>query len=79
MLGPAPTYLADQAVIGHWLAKHSSGVARILYGYGKKSMKSLAESVNAKAVKLETGTHNVNTPEDLDRVSSLVSEHEYGV
>lgn len=79
LLGTAPAYIADQPVVGLWRAEHCNDVARILRSDGRKSMMSLAQSVRAKVVKLDSSTHNINTPDDLKRVSKVLSEHENGI
>jgi len=65
LLSPAPAYLADQPVVGHWPAGAADEVERILEGSGRHSMRAFAEAVNARAVKSAAEPANINTPADL--------------
>ena len=65
LLSPAPAYLADQPVVGHWPMGAASEIERILEGSGKHSMRAFAEAVNARAVKTAAVSANINTPADL--------------
>ena len=65
LLSPAPAYLADQPVVGHWPAGAAGELERILEGSGKHSMRAFAETVNARAVKTAAVSANINTPADL--------------
>lgn len=65
LLSPAPAYLADQPVIGHWPAGAAREVERILEGTGRHSMLALADKINARAVKCPRKPANINTPADL--------------
>ena len=65
LLSPAPAYLADQPVVGHWPAAALGDVERILEGTGRHSMLAFAEAVGAKAVKISAKPANINTPADL--------------
>ena len=65
LLSPAPAYLADQPVVGHWPAGAVGEIERILEGSGRHSMRAFAEAVNARAVKTASASANINTPADL--------------
>ena len=65
LLSPAPRYLADQPVVGHWGAGTVDAIETILLGEGKHSMLAFAEAVGATAVNSGAGTANINTPADL--------------
>ena len=65
LLGPAPAYLADQPVVGHWPAGAGEAIERILEGNGKHSMRAFAETIGARAVKSAHEPANINTPADL--------------
>ncbi|MCJ1960964.1 molybdenum cofactor guanylyltransferase [Novosphingobium mangrovi (ex Hu et al. 2023)] len=64
-LSPAPAFLLDQPVIGHWPVAAFAAADAILMGEGRRSMRRLAESIGARAVACEGTLANVNTPEDL--------------
>lgn len=65
LLGPAPAYLADQPVVGIWPAGSVEVLEAILSGDGRHSMYAFAEALGARAVQLDGGPANINTPEDL--------------
>ena len=44
LLSPAPAYLADQPVIGHWPASAATTIEAILEGDGRHSMRAFAEA-----------------------------------
>jgi molybdopterin-guanine dinucleotide biosynthesis protein A len=64
-LSPAPCYLADQPVIGHWPASAASEVETILEAEGRHSMRGFAEAIGARPVKNGTKPVNINTRADL--------------
>ena len=66
LLGPAPAYLADQPVVGIWPAASLGVLEAMLTGEGRHSMYAFAEAVGARAVRLERGPANINTPADLN-------------
>lgn len=68
LLGSAPAYLADQPVVGIWPAASLDVLEAMLTGEGRHSMYAFAEAVGARAVKLERGPANINTPADLAAV-----------
>lgn len=65
LLSPAPAYLADQPVVGHWPTGACATLERILEGDGRHSMLAFAEAVGARAVKTKSKSANINTPADL--------------
>ena len=67
-LAPAPSFVADQPVIGLWPASAADTVAAILAGDGRHSLRALAEAVGARAVVLDAPSVNINTPDDLTRL-----------
>jgi molybdopterin-guanine dinucleotide biosynthesis protein A len=74
LLSPAPAYLADQPVVGHWPAGATATVERILEGNGRHSMRAFAEMLHARSVKLDRKPANINTPADL-----AAMEHSHGI
>ena len=65
LLSPAPSYLADQPVVGHWPVGAAGAVERILEGTGRHSMLAFAEAIGARAVNAPGKSANINTPADL--------------
>lgn len=65
LLSPAPAYLADQPVIGHWPVGAASEVETILESDSKHSMRALAEAIGARPVKTAAISVNINTRADL--------------
>ena len=65
LLSPAPAYLADQPVIGHWPIGAASEVETILEAEGKHSRRAFAEAIGARPVKSGTKSVNINTRADL--------------
>ena len=65
LLSPAPAYLADQPVVGHWPMGAVGEIERILEDSGKHSMRAFAEAINARGVKTASASANINTPADL--------------
>lgn len=68
LLSPAPSYIADQPVIGLWPASASETIDAILEGEGKHSMLRFAEAIGARPVKTSSKAANINTPADLAAV-----------
>jgi molybdopterin-guanine dinucleotide biosynthesis protein A len=64
-LFPAPCFLEDQPVIGHWPVGAAATIERILEGTGKHSMRAFAEAIGATPVKSSANAANVNFPADL--------------
>jgi molybdopterin-guanine dinucleotide biosynthesis protein A len=64
-LFPAPCFLAEQPVIGHWPTSAAATIERILEGTGKHSMRAFAEAIGATPVKSSAKAANVNSPADL--------------
>lgn len=69
LLGHAPAYLADQPVVGIWPTASVEVLEAILTGEGRHSMYAFAEAIGARAVKLDRGPANINTPADLARLN----------
>jgi len=65
VLSPAPSYIADQPVIGLWPVSASETIDAILEGDGKHSMLRFAEAIGARPVKTSFKAANINTPADL--------------
>ncbi len=65
LLGPAPSYLADQPVVGRWPASASPHLDAILVAEGRHSMRQFAEAIGARAVTRSVHSANINTPADL--------------
>jgi molybdopterin-guanine dinucleotide biosynthesis protein A len=64
-LSPAPSYCADQPVIGLWPASAAAAVDELLASDAKHSMRAFAQLVGARAVRLSAIPANINTREDL--------------
>jgi len=64
-LAPAPSYVADQPVIGLWPASAAPSLDAFLATDAKHSMRAFAAMVGARAVNLSAKTANINTREDL--------------
>jgi len=65
MLSPAPRYLEQQPVIGHWPASAAHQAETILESDGRHSMRAFAEAIGAQAVKSPAKPANINTQADL--------------
>jgi len=65
ILSPAPAYLENQPVIGHWTADAASIVETLLQSEGRHSMKAFAIAANARGVQSAYAPANINTPADL--------------
>lgn len=65
LLAPAPSYLADQPVIGLWPASASPALDALLESDTRHSMRALAELIGARPVKIAASPANINTPADL--------------
>ena len=65
ILSPAPAYLENQPVIGHWNADAASIVEQVLQSEGRHSMKAFAIAANARGVQSAYAPANINTPADL--------------
>ena len=65
LLSPAPAYVAQQPVIGHWPASAAGSASTILEGHGRHSMFAFAEAVKGRAVALALPPPNINTQADL--------------
>ncbi len=65
LLSPAPAFLADQPVVGHWPAGVVGDIETILEGDGRHSMLVFADKINARPVKTAREPANINTPADL--------------
>ena len=68
-LKPAPAYLADQPVIGLWPAQADAAVMAILEGDGRHSLRAFAEATGARPVRLPHESTNINSLEDLSRLT----------
>jgi molybdopterin-guanine dinucleotide biosynthesis protein A len=65
LLSPAPAYLADQPVVGLWPVSAIKPLEKILHGEGRHSMLAFAGAIGARAIRLDQGSTNINTPADL--------------
>jgi molybdopterin-guanine dinucleotide biosynthesis protein A len=74
LLSPAPAYLADQPVVGHWPAGAVGEIERVLEGTGRHSMLAFAGAIGARGVKTPAKPANINTPADL-----AAAEKKYGI
>jgi molybdenum cofactor guanylyltransferase len=64
-LSPAPAYLENQPVIGHWNSNDASTVSAILQSDGRHSMLAFAKAIGARPVQCDDAPANINTPADL--------------
>jgi molybdopterin-guanine dinucleotide biosynthesis protein A len=64
-LSPAPAYVANQPVVGHWPTAAVETLETLLLADGKHSMLAFAGAINARPVKIGAKTANINTPADL--------------
>ena len=65
LLSPAPAFLADQPVVGHWPRGAVGEIERILESGERHSMLHFAEAIGARPVKTAHEPANINTPADL--------------
>jgi molybdenum cofactor guanylyltransferase len=79
LLAPAPSYLADQPVIGLWPASALAAIETILTSDGRHSMRQFAEAIGARAVSSPTATANINTPADLAALKAQKGENRDGL
>ena len=70
LLSPAPAYLEDQPVVGHWPTDAVDAIETLLLAEGRHSMLALAGAVRATAVKIDAKPANINTPADLTAAES---------
>ncbi len=65
LLSPAPAYLENQPVIGHWPVDAASIVEALLQSEGRHSMIAFATAANARGLQSANAPANINTPADL--------------
>lgn len=65
LLSPAPAYLENQPVIGHWNVDAASIVEALLQSEGRHSMIAFATAANARGLQSANAPANINTPADL--------------
>jgi molybdopterin-guanine dinucleotide biosynthesis protein A len=65
LLSPAPAYLENQPVIGHWTVDAASIVEALLQSEGRHSMIAFATAANARGLQSANAPANINTPADL--------------
>ena len=70
LLSPAPAYLEDQPVVGHWPTDAVDAIETLLLAEGRHSMLAFAGAVRATAVKIDAKPANINTPADLTAAES---------
>ena len=66
LLDPAPSYFADQPVVGHWPVGALSVLEDLLESDASHSMRSFADKIGARQVTASFKIANINTPSDLD-------------
>lgn len=64
-LSPAPRYLRDLPVVGHWPAHAAGALEELLSSTRKHSLRAFAEAIGARATALPAMPANINTPADL--------------
>jgi len=64
-LCPAPAYLENQPVVGHWPAAAAETLETLLLADGRHSMLAFAGAIDARPMKIGAKTANINTPADL--------------
>lgn len=79
LLSPAPAHVAAQPVIGLWPASASGALDAFLESDAKHSMLRFAALIGARAVQLPVAPANINTPEDLARLSAGAGENRHGL
>lgn len=65
MLSPAPAFLKNQPVIGHWPTKARDALEMLLMTDSRHSMRAFADAIEARAVEINDHPANINTPADL--------------
>ena len=65
LLSPAPAFLENQPVVGHWPAGTVDAIETLLLSEAKHSMLAFAGAIGATAVKTGATPANINTPADL--------------
>lgn len=70
LLKPTPAFLLGQPVVGLWPVSASSEVDALLQSDARHSMLAFAHAIGARAISLEAGPANINTPEDLARLQA---------
>ena len=65
LLSPAPAYLENQPVIGHWNVDAASIVEALLQSEGRHSMIAFATAANARGLQSANAPANINTTADL--------------
>jgi len=68
-LAPGPSYLAQQPVIGLWPATAAARIEALLQSEDRHSMRRFADLIGARGIELFADLPNINTPEDLARLS----------
>ena len=68
-LSPAPACLAAQPVVGLWPVSALPVLEAILTGGERRSMRHFAERAGGRLVELTEPPANINTPEDLARLT----------
>ena len=74
LLSPAPAYVAQQPIVGHWPAEAAGAIEELLFSSRKHSVLAFAEMLKARPVKLERKPANINTPAEL-----AAAEKKYGL
>lgn len=70
-LQPAPSYIANQPVIGIWPVSALQKLDAILASEERHSMLYFIEQIGARAVTLENPPANINTAADLERLEQM--------
>lgn len=65
ILSPAPAYLENLPVIGHWHSNAASIACAILQSEGRRSMIAFAKAAGARPRQTASAPANINTPADL--------------
>lgn len=74
LLGTAPSYLAEQPVVGLWPTNSLEMLKTILQGNGRHSVRAFATAIGARPETLQDPPANINTPEDLTILSRRPSQ-----
>jgi molybdopterin-guanine dinucleotide biosynthesis protein A len=67
----APSYVANQPVIGLWPVDALQRLDEILASEARHSMLYFIEQIGARAVTLDNPPANINTVADLERLEQL--------
>lgn len=74
LLEPAPSCIASQPVIGLWPAAAAAAIDAMLAEDGSRAVRAFAARIGARAVASAFTPANINTPGDLEQVSTRIKD-----